>query len=140
MAYQQTIGGAKQMKKTIKRIALTITVLLALIGATGTVALASGYITWKGSEDFHQTLINLNLISERGRELTADNENIARELEQTRNQLLDKDNHINALEQEIEVLEKRVDGNRTTQDQLKQAEKDMRDVKQKSEEVLSEFN
>ena len=128
------------MKKTIKRIALTITVLLALIGATGTVALASGYITWKGSEDFHQTLINLNLISERGRELTADNENIARELEQTRNQLLDKDNHINALEQEIEVLEKRVDGNRTTQDQLKQAEKDMRDVKQKSEEVLSEFN
>ena len=128
------------MKKTIKRIALTITILLALIGATGTVAFASGYIQWGGSSDFQQTLANLNLISERGRELTADNENINRELEQTRNQLLDKDNQINALEQEIEALEKRVDGNKTTQDQLKQAEKDMRDVKKKSEEVLSEFN
>ena len=128
------------MKKTIKRITLTITILLALIGATGTVALASGYIQWSGSSDFQQTLANLNLISERGRELTAANENINRELEQTRNQLLDKDNQINALEQEIEALEKRVEGNKTTQDQLKQAEKDMRDVKKKSEEVLGEFN
>ena len=128
------------MKKTIKRIALTIAILFALIGATGTVAFAANYITWNGSQDFQQTLINLNLISERGRELKANNENINRELEQTHNQLLDKDNQINALEQEIEALEKRVDGNKTTQDQLKQAEKDMRDVKKKSEEVLSEFN
>ena len=128
------------MKKTIKRTVLAFTILLALIGATGTVALASGIITWGGSQDFQQTLINLNLIRERGRELTADNENINRELEQTRNQLLDKDNQINELEQEIEALEKRVDGNKTTQDQLKQAEKDMRDVKKKSEEVLGEFN
>ena len=128
------------MKKAIKRIALTITILLALIGATGTVALASGIITWGGSQDFQQTLANLNLISERGRELTADNENINRELEQTRNQLLDKDNQINALEQEIEALEKRVDGSKTTQDQLRQAEKDMKNVREKSEQVLSEFN
>ena len=128
------------MKKAIKRIALTITILLALIGATGTVALAANYITWNGSQDFQQTLANLNLISERGRELTADNENINRELEQTRNQLFDKDNQINALEQEIEALEKRVDGNETTQDQLEQAEKDMKGVREKSEEVLSEFN
>ena len=128
------------MKKTIKRIALTLTVLFALIGATGTVAFAANYIQWGGSSDFEQTLVNLNLISERGRELTADNENIARELEQTQNRLLDKDNQINALEQEIEALEKRVDDNKNTKDQLKQAEKDMRDVKNKSEEVLSEFN
>ena len=128
------------MKKTIKRIALTITILLALIGATGTIALASGYITWGGSQDFQQTLINLNLISERGRELKSSNENINRELEQKHNELLDKENEINALEQEIEALEKRADGNKTTQDQLKQAEKDMRDVKKKSEEVLNEFN
>ena len=128
------------MKKVLKRITLTITILLALIGATGTVALASGYIQWSGSSDFQQTLINLNLISERGRELKSDNENINRELEQTRNQLLDKDNQINALEQEIEALEKRAEGNEATQDQLEQAEKDMRDVKKKSEEVLSEFN
>ena len=128
------------MKKTIKRIGLTITILLALIGATGTVALASGYITWNGTQDFQQTLTNLNLISERGRELKSNNENINRELEQTRNQLLDKDNQINALEQEIEALEKRVEGNEATQDQLKQAEKDMKNVREKSEEVLNEFN
>ena len=128
------------MKKAIKRIALTITILLALIGATGTIAFAANYIQWGGSQNFQQTLVNLNLISERGRELTADNENINRELEQTRNQLLDKDNQINALEQEIEALEKRVEGNEATQDQLKQAEKDMKEVREKSEEVLSEFN
>jgi len=128
------------MKKTIKRIALTITILLALIGATGTVALASGYITWGGSQDFQQTLENLDLISDHGRELKSDNENIARELEQAGNRLKDKDNQINALEQEIEALEKRIEGNKTTQDQLKQAEKDMRDVKKKSEQVLKEFN
>ena len=127
------------MKKAIKRIALTITILLALIGATGTVALASGDIQWSGSQDFQQTLVNLNLISERGQELQSDNENINRELEQTNNRLLDKDNQINALEQEIEALEKRVDDGQTTQDQLKQAEKDMRDVKKKSEQVLKDF-
>ena len=128
------------MKKAIKRIALTITILLALIGATGTIAFAANYITWNGSQDFQQTLANLNLISERGRELKANNENINRELEQTRNQLLDKDNQINALEQEIEALEKRLDGSKTTQDQLRQAEKDMKNVREKSEQVLSEFN
>ena len=128
------------MKKTIKRIALTITILLALIGATETIVFAANYIQWSGSSDFEQTLVNLNLISQRGRELTADNENIARELEQKHNQLLDKDNQINALEQEIEALEKRVDGNKTTQDQLKQAEKDMKEAKKKSDEVLGVFN
>ena len=128
------------MKKTIKRIGITLLAGFALLGAGTTVAFASGYIQWGGSQDFQQTLINLNLISERGRELKANNENTNRELEQTRNQLLDKDNQINALEQEIEALEKRVEGGKTTQDQLKQAEKDMRDVKKKSEEVLSEFN
>ena len=127
------------MKKTIKRIALTLTILLALFGATTGIALAANYITWNGTQDFQQTLDNLNLISERGQELQSDNENITRELEQTQNRLLDKDNQINALEQEIEALEKRVDGNKTTQDQLKQAEKDMRDVKKKSKEVLNEF-
>ena len=128
------------MKKTIKRIALTITILFALIGATGTVALASGYITWNGTQDFQQTLINLNLISERGRELKVSNENINRELEQTNNRLLDKENEIDSLNQQIEALEKRAEGNKTTQDQLKQAEKDMKEAKKKSDEVLGVFN
>ena len=128
------------MKKHLKRLAVTVTVLFALLGATGTVALASGYITWGGSQDFQQTLINLNLISERGRALKSDNESVGRELEQTKNTVLDKENEIDRLEQEIEALEKKVDGGKTTQDQLEQAVKDMRDVKNKSEQVLSEFN
>jgi len=128
------------MKKTIKRTVLAITILFALIGGTVTVAFASGYITWGGTPDFEQTVINLDLISKRGRELKANNEGINRELEQMRNQLLDKDNKINSLEQEIEALEKRVEGNKTTQDQLKQAEIDMKEVNKKSEQVLSEFN
>ena len=128
------------MKKTIKRTVLAITILFALIGGTVTVAFASGYITWGGTPDFEQTIVNLDLISKRGRELKANNEGINRELEQMRNQLLDKDNKINSLEQEIEALEKRVEGNKTTQDQLKQAEIDMKEVNKKSEQVLSEFN
>src|SRR5690625_1817182 len=128
------------MKKTIKRTVLAITILFALIGGTVTVAFASGYITWGGTPDFEQTVINLDLISKRGQELKANNEGINRELEQMRNQLLDKDNKINSLEQEIEALEKRVEGNKTTQDQLKQAEIDMKEVNKKSEQVLSEFN
>lgn len=128
------------MKKHLKRLAVTVTVLFALFGATTGIALASGYIQWGGTADFEQTLINLNLISERGRELKSNNENINRELEQATNRLKDKDNQINALEQEIEALEKRIEGNQTTQDQLKQAEKDMKGVREKSDEVLNEFN
>ena len=128
------------MKKTMKRVAVTGTVLLALFGAGTGIAFASGYITWGGTQDFEQTLINLNLISERGQEMKSNNENINRDLEQKNNQLLDKDNQIDSLNQQIEALEKRIESGQTTQDQLQQAEKDMRDVKQKSEEVLSEFN
>src|SRR5690625_5873087 len=102
------------MKKTIKRTVLAITILFALIGGTVTVACSSGYITRGGTPDFEQTIVNLDLISKRGRELKANNEGINRELEQMRNQLLDKDNKINSLEQEIEALEKRVEGNKTT--------------------------
>lgn len=128
------------MKKQMKRLLVTVTILLALFGAGTGIAFASGYITWGGTEDFEQTLINLNLISERGREMKTDNEKVSRELEQASNRLKDKDNEIIALEQEIEALEKRIEGNMTTQDQLKQAEKDMKNVRDKSDEVLNEFN
>ena len=124
------------MKKTMKRIAVTGTVLLALFGAGTGIALASGYITWGGTQDFEQTLINLNLIGERGQELKTANENIGRELEQKHNELLDKDNQIDSLEQEIEALEKRIEGSKTTQDQLKQAEKDFKHVREETESVL----
>ena len=99
------------MKKLIKRTAMTLTVLLALFGITTGVAFASGYIQWNGSSDYFQLIENLDLISQRGHEMKADNENINRELEQTNNRLLDKENDINALEQEIESLKKQAEGN-----------------------------
>lgn len=128
------------MKKQIKRVALSMVVVLALFGAFTGVALAANYISWTGSGDYFQLIENLDLISQRGHEMKSDNENINRELEQTNNRLLDKENEINALEQEIEALEKRAEGNKTTQDQLKQAEKDMKEAKKKSDEVLGVFN
>ena len=109
------------MKKQIKRVALSKVVVLALFGAFTGVALSANYISWTGSCDYFQLIENLDLISQRGHEMKADNENINRELEQTNNRLLDKENEINALEQEIEALKKRAEGNKTTQDQLKQA-------------------
>ena len=128
------------MKNFVKKGLITLGTVFALLGVGGTVAFASGYITWNGTQDFQQTIANLNLISERGRKLKESNESINRDLEQTRNQLLDKDNKIDSLEQNIEALEKKINGGQTTQDQLKQAEKDMRDVKNKSQEVLNQFN
>ncbi len=111
------------MKKTIKRIALTITILLALIGAAGTVALASGYITWGGSEDYSETLATLEDIERRSNELGTE-----------RGQMI---NHILHLEAEIEDLEAQLeDGSQTDQDQLQQAEKDMEHLNERSKEVL----
>ena len=102
------------MKKTIKRTAMTLTVLLALFGITTAVAFASGYLTCNGSRDYFQLIENLDLISQCGHEMKSNNENINRALEQTNNRLLDKENEINALEQEIETLKKRAEGNKTT--------------------------
>ena len=149
------------MKKTMKRLAITTMALFALLGAGGTIAYASGYISWAGTADYQQTLVNLGLIAERGDQLKTDkqnliieknnlvteyeqlvseNENTYRENEQLTNVIKDKENQINSLEQQIEALEKRIADGQTTRGQLEQAEKDMRDVKNKSEEVLSEFN
>ena len=149
------------MKKTMKRLAITTMALFAILGAGGTIAYASGYISWAGTADYQQTLVNLNLIAERGDQLKTDkqnliieknnlvteyeqlvseNENTYRENEQLTNVIKDKENQINSLEQQIEALEKRIADGQTTRGQLEQAEKDMGDVKKKSEEVLSEFN
>ena len=152
------------MKKTMKRLAITTMALFALLGAGGTIAYASGYISWAGTADYQQTLVNLGLIAERGDQLKTDKQNLIaeknnlvteyeqlvsehentnRENEQLTNVIKDKENQINSLEQQIEALEKRIADGQTTRDQLiesqsreEQAAKDMKHVKEKANEVL----
>ena len=138
------------MKKTMKRLAITTMALFALLGAGGTIAYASGYITWGGTQDYHQILTNLELIGQRGNELKSEKavliqeretliteyEETNRENEQLLNVIKDKDNQINSLEQQIEALEKRIADGKTTQDMLQQAEKDFKHVREETESVL----
>ena len=129
------------MEKTIKRITITIVTIFAFLGAGTTALAATGYITWKGSADFQQVLENLNLISERGQELKTERDGYYRENEQLVNRLKDKDNLINAKEQELDALRKDnqqlKESSTNNSNELKQAEKDMKEVNQKSKDVLN---
>lgn len=129
------------MKKTIKRITITTVTIFAFLGVSTTALAATGYITWKGSADFQQTLENLNLISERGQELKTERDGFYRENEQLINQVKDRDNLINAKQQEIDALSKEnkqlKESSTNKSNELKQAEHDMKDVNQKSKEVLN---
>lgn len=129
------------MKKTIKRITITTVTIFAFLGVSTTALAATGYITWKGSTDFQQTLENLNLISERGQELKTERDGYHRENEQLVNRLKDKDNLINAKEQELDTLRKEnqqlKESSTNNSNELKQAEKDMKEVNQKSKDVLN---
>lgn len=145
------------MKKNIKQLIATVTVGLALVGAGGLTAFAAGYVTWGGTEDFESLMSNLQTIGGKATGLKDQNEKQANEIAGLKadnknkdnqllekdgqisdkdNQISDKNNQIKALEQDIEDLQERVDGGMTTQDQLKQAEIDMKNAKEKSEEVL----
>lgn len=128
------------MKKTIKRITITIVTIFAFLGAGTTVLASAGYISWNGSADFQQTLENLNLISERGQELKTERDGYYKENEQLVNRLKDKDNLINAKEQELDALRKEnqqlKESATNNSNELKQAEKDMKEVNQKSKDVL----
>ena len=129
------------MKKTIKRITITTITIFAFLGVSTTALAATGYITWKGSTDFQQALENLNLISERGQELKTERDGYYRENEQLVNRLKDKDNLINAKEQELDTLRKEneqlKESSTNNSNELKQAEKDMKEVNQKSKDVLN---
>lgn len=139
------------MKKQIKRIGLAMVVIFALLGAGGTALAAVGYITWGGSQAYNEALQNLSDIGSRGQQLKAERdtakasngqlENIIRDKE---NIIKDKDNQINAKVQEIEAKQKEIDAlrnqNTAESGQLQQAEKDMKDVNQKTKDVLNSLN
>lgn len=115
---------------------LTVSVIVFLTLATGALA-GAAYINWNGTNDYHTTLENLNLIDQRGQELKTERDNLGSSNEQLQNVIRDKENIIRDKENEIEALEKRISNGQTTQDQLRQAEKDMKDVNNKSREVLN---
>lgn len=123
--------------KLIKRI--TVILMAMIIMATG-VAFASGYITWNGSNNYNQTIINLDAINTRGQELkserdlaNASNEQLQNIIRDKENVIRDKDNQIIAKQNEIDQLKNKQGSNN---DQLKQAEIDMQSVKDKSQQVL----
>ena len=123
--------------KLIKRI--TVILMAMIIMATG-VAFASGYITWNGSNNYNQTIINLDAINTRGQELkserdlaNASNEQLQNIIRDKENVIREKDNQITAKQNEIEQLKNQQGSNN---DQLKQAEIDMQSVKDKSQQVL----
>lgn len=156
------------MKKLIKRTTVTVIVLFAVLGLGAAYALAAGYIQWGGTDDYHTTLDNLNLIEQAGNRLKTerntlrgqkqtleteketlirDVERVGRDNEQMNNRILDLENQIDSLNQtivakdkEIKDLKAQLSGARTTQDQLGQAEKDMDHVEERSREVMNELN
>ena len=129
------------MKKTIKKLTITLVTVFALLGFGGTALATSGYIQWSGSEDFRQALENLNLINDRGQELKSERDTYYRENEQLVNQLKDKDNLINAKTQELDALRKENENLKKSSandsKELKQAEKDVKTIKNKTDEVLN---
>lgn len=146
------------MKKFMKRMTVTLTVLFAVLGLGTTIAFAGNYIQWNGTQDFIEALENLTQIERAGSDLKVDldmaeGESRALRVEmeklqeerntlngwnqELKNKVKDKDNKIDSLEQDIEALEKRIDSGQTNKDQLQQAEKDMEEVKQKSADVLN---
>ena len=129
------------MKKIGKQTVKMVVILFAILGLGTTVLATGGYIQWKGSSDFNEAMENLNLIEQRGVELkserdmtNATNEQLQNIIRDKENIIQNKDNLINAKEQEIENLRNQQGGDDS---QLKQAEKDMEDVNNKTKQVLN---
>ena len=138
------------MKKTVKRIAMTLVALFALVGATGTALAAGGYITWGGTQNFNEAIQHLDTIGQRGQELksklntaNATKEQLENAVRDKENIIRDKENLINSKDQQLEAKQKEIDNLRNQQtgnaDQLQQAERDMESINQKTKEVLNSF-
>lgn len=134
------------MKK--KLIATIAILMLSLTTFAGGVFASELYTNWNGTSAYNNILITLDSIKQRGQELKTERDNSNRSNEQLVNQIKDKenvikdkDNQLNAKEQEIAAKQKEIDNlkNAATNnsDQLKQAEKDMKDVDSKAKDVLN---
>ncbi len=131
------------MKKLLKATLITLIAAFALLGASVTALAASGYVNWNGSTAYQNILITLEQITTRGQELKTERDNSNRSNEQLVNQIKDKDNLINRKTQENDALKKENDklkeSSTDESNKLKQAEIDMKDVDQKSKDVLNKL-
>lgn len=125
------------MNKHIKRILLTVGTLFALLGITGTVAYASGYITWRGTDDYHEVLDNLKLIKQSGDDLKHELDNANHSKEELKVIIEQKEQIILTLEKEIEDLKA---SSGTNDAELEQAVKDMKDLREKTDEMVGELD
>lgn len=139
------------MIKNIKRICFAVVVIFALVGAGGTALAATGYLTWGGTQDYNEAVQNLSEIGNRSQQLKverdtakASNSQLENIIKDKENIIKDKDNLINAKAQEVEAKQKEIDAlrnqNTAESGQLQQAEKDMKDVNQKTKDVLNSLN
>ena len=139
------------MKKSRKKLLKVVAIVFMVIGISTTALAAGGFITWSGSPDFHEAMENLNLIGERGNILkgerdmaNATNEQLQNVIRDKENLIKDKDNLINAKDQEIAEKEQEIENLRNqgtgNNEQLKQAEKDMKDINNKTKQILNGLN
>ena len=126
------------MKKTMKKVALTGMTALALFGAGTGVAFASGYITWNGTKDYNEILQGLDDMERRHNELGGERSQMIRELINRADQIEGHEETIAELNERIEELEK--EGAATDKAQIKQAEKDMKHVNKRTQEVMKNMS
>lgn len=89
------------MKNFVKKGLITLGTIFALLGVGGTVAFASGYITWGGSNDFNKAMANLELIQNRIKESDSSNKELTGEVSRLTNELAESKNEYTSLESNI---------------------------------------
>ena len=86
------------MKKHLKRLAVTVTVIFAFLGAGFTVAFASGYVNWGGTEAYRELLVNLDLFRSEGIVIINNRDAVIAERNET---IKEKENKITELEKSV---------------------------------------
>ena len=86
------------MKKHLKRLAVTVTVIFAFLGAGFTVAFASGYVNWGGTEAYRELLVNLDLFRSEGIVIINHRDAVIAERNET---IKEKENKITELEKSV---------------------------------------
>lgn len=89
------------MKNFVKKGLITLGTIFALLGVGGTVAFASGYITWGGSNNYNKAMANLGLIQERIEESDSSNKKLTDEVSKLTNELAESKNKYTSLESSI---------------------------------------
>lgn len=148
------------MKNFVKKGLITLGTIFALLGVGGTVAFASGHITWGGSNNYNKAMANLGLIQERIEESNSSNEELKEELADLKSSIKSeisnlhskvtsangKGNRYDVFVEELNDYSRQFEldydfndglGKGNTKSQLEQAEIDMQEILLKTEKVLN---